>query len=538
MNRGDWIAIASIIVPLLVGLLIFLWRTWHWNKEKELRRIYRRAAMLGESGFICKLRRAYRMVMGKSNQDDEMRRLLLAVVKDKDFWREAVLPGRVKLPEEKERFHQILAEKSDTKQKEKFKQVVETFYDEVIDRLESAESSLWQQRADRERDRISQIEQEVNDTDRIIGINEEQEPFLRKGANPAELDEKQVNLSELLELSLANDTEGALHVAYALSVILDFHGQRNEALEVLRKALNLVLEKGQTADKKLQIRVLNRAANLANKQASCDEAEVFAQKMLELSREIKQNPDVAEALQRLGRSHYFRCDSSLTRELLEESLSIFQKQEPTDLRKIAWAQFDLGMLEVNQNNLPSARDWLEKSLASHLKNDKEADKNGEGTIRVNLAFVLHRQENWKAAHAEMTKAAKLLKGENYFRWYLHFLGRLDIDEGDFDSAQTRFTQSLKIFRDRGDELGIIRSLLGFSFLAAKEGNWEKAVMLFYAEDAIRNEKMNLPFPLDWNIEKEFIERDGYEALGDSAFNVAQEKGRTMTLEQTIESSLA
>lgn len=92
---------------------------------------------------------------------------------------------------------------------------------------------------------------------------------------------------------------------------------------------------------------------------------------------------------------------------------------------------------------------------------------------------------------------------------------------------------MEIFRDREDTLGIIRSLLGFSWLAAKEGDWEKAAMLLGAEDTLRSGKMNLPFPLDWEDEKDFIVAGAREEISDTAFDNACLKGRAMTLEEAI-----
>ncbi|MDT4954739.1 MAG: hypothetical protein QOJ02_2877, partial [Acidobacteriota bacterium] len=427
MSRGEWIALAGVAVALLIAFVPYIWRVWHWNEEKELRRIYRKAAMLGESGFIAKLRRSYRKVRGKSNQGDAMLQSLVAVIENKDFWREAIRPGSVGLVKEKEMFVQKFIELTGNHRREEIEGAVDSLYVEALNRLEIAKSSAWRKRAQGEFTRRN-IDNEVSISQRMVGLNEAQEPVVLEGAKPNQLAAKQDKLQELFQWALSHDTERALRVAYELSIFLDLHGQRNEALEALRKALALVSEQGQDAPKELQFQVLNRASHLAIKQAYCDEGEKFAQRMLDLSREVTPDANMATALQRLGKSNYFRCDSQVARGMLEESLDIFQQQEPKDFRAIAWVQFDLGVLEINLDELVSARYWLEKSLTS-LALHEGRDKFAEGAFRVNLAFVLHKQGNREAAHSQMAMAEELLGNDSYRRWHLHFLGRLEIAEG-------------------------------------------------------------------------------------------------------------
>ncbi len=510
---------------------------YYLNPERELRRIYRKAAMLGEEGFIFKLRRTYRKIAGKRSQDDVVRQSLITVVNDKRFWREEVLEIAVNRAEEKARFSQLFMEQIGEESNE-YKDIVTAFYRAVHNGLRK--SQQWKEQA---KDWRNEIERErlearvVNATEtrrRTVEVNEDEDVIAREGADLAQLTLAQDELLELHERARAHkDAELALQIAYELSVIRDFKGNRAGAREILDNTLDLVLKQDKNAPRDLKIRVLARAAHLANKQGECEEAEKYAGIMLELSRENNQNVNVARALQYLGRSKYFRCDSEWARELLEESLIQFQSLEPPDLTGVAWVQFDLGMLEVNQGDLTAARSWLEKSLDLHQRSANNIDENGEGTIRVNLAFVVHKQGDWKAAHALMTKARELLEGKNYHRWYLHFLGRLNIDEDNFELAHNRFKQSLNLFQKRQDKLGIIRSLLGFSYLAAKQGDWGKAVTLISAENTQRNKTVNVPFPLDWEDEKKFIETGAHEVLGKAAFDVAWIRGEAMNSDQAI-----
>jgi tetratricopeptide (TPR) repeat protein len=294
----------------------------------------------------------------------------------------------------------------------------------------------------------------------------------------------------------------------------------------------------------LQILVLDRASLLAIKQADCKEGEAYANKMSELGRETGRELVEATALQRLGRLRYLCCEFDQARDLLEESLIKFQNLKPADFdwRKIAWVQFDLGELEVDQGNFTVARDWLKKSLDSYQRSGL-TDNNSEGTLRVNFAFVLHRLGDRQGARAQMTAAGKVLehegRQENYFRWYLHFCGRMAMSEGDLSRADKFFKDSLEIFYARKDGLGVVRSLLGFSCLAAMEGKYVKAARLLGAENSLRSGEVGLPQPpLDWKSEVELMESHARGALGQTAFDAARAKGMLMTLEEAVATTLS
>ena len=156
--------------------------------------------------------------------------------------------------------------------------------------------------------------------------------------------------------------------------------------------------------------------------------------------------------------------------------------------RLAGIRFDFGNIALDGGDFSLARENFDeclKLLGEHgIKNDR-------GRLHTYMGFVLYKLGEHDAARADMAKAKKLLEGENYFRWHLHFSARLAGYEGDLLRARELYQQSLEIFSRRGDydELGIIRSLLGLSWLSAKEGDLEKAVKFLGAEEALR-EKLN------------------------------------------------
>ncbi|MDT7603995.1 MAG: hypothetical protein QOF61_1992 [Acidobacteriota bacterium] len=377
---------------------------------------------------------------------------------------------------------------------------------------------------------------------KILALDERGE--IDEGADINKLKASEDELEAALRQMPSLDAESALHLAYAFSLSWDYQGRREDARKVLRDALERVLAQGQSAPADLQILVLDRASLLAIKQADCKEGEAYANKMSELGRETGRELVEATALQRLGRLRYLCCEFDQARDLLEESLIKFQNLKPADFdwRKIAWVQFDLGELEVDQGNFTVARDWLKKSLDSYQRSGL-TDNNSEGTLRVNFAFVLHRLGDRQGARAQMTAAGKVLehegRQENYFRWYLHFCGRMAMSEGDLSRADKFFKDSLEIFYARKDGLGVVRSLLGFSCLAAMEGKYVKAARLLGAENSLRSGEVGLPQPpLDWKSEVELMESHARGALGQTAFDAARAKGMLMTLEEAVATTLS
>lgn len=118
------------------------------------------------------------------------------------------------------------------------------------------------------------------------------------------------------------------------------------------------------------------------------------------------------------------------------------------------------------------------------------------------------------------------------------MGRLEGYEDKLGEARIHFNESLDIFKKPGDydELGILRSLLGFSWLSAKEGNWKKAVKLLGAEEALRKEK-DRHRPPDWKDEMDFIVEGAHKNLDEATFAAMWAEGKEMTWEQAVENSL-
>ncbi|MCA1619366.1 MAG: hypothetical protein LC795_08680 [Acidobacteria bacterium] len=340
------------------------------------------------------------------------------------------------------------------------------------------------------------------------------------------VEREQDNLRGAFDWARGADAAAAFRLALALSFYWDARGHRPQA----RKALDDAIPLGAAGDVPVDVRLraLDCAALLAVKQADCERAERYARELLSLSASAGDRRYEARALHRLGRSRFFRRDYDGAREALGQSYEKFLSLD--DTTQLAWVKFDLGDAARDDGQLALAGDEYRKGLEL-LERSGAGDGQQAGTMYVNLAFVCHKLGDEEGARKYMNDAANVLRGRDYFRWYLHFQGRLDADHLDLDAAREHFRESYKIFRERNDKLGIIRTLLGFALVAAKTGDWHSAARLIGAESALR-EEMGLEFPPDWAEERALVETGAREdRLGPRRYKEAFEDGRAAKWEQ-------
>ncbi len=119
---------------------------------------------------------------------------------------------------------------------------------------------------------------------------------------------------------------------------------------------------------------------------------------------------------------------------------------------------------------------------------------------------------------------------------LFHLGRIARIQGEFDSAQSRLVESLKLFQEAGDRRGIGYVLAAFVTLSAAQGNLRGAAQLGGVVASLQDVLGSfLEAPLQIEYDRQLAELK--EALGEDAFNAALAEGRTMTAEEGVEFAL-
>jgi hypothetical protein len=105
-------------------------------------------------------------------------------------------------------------------------------------------------------------------------------------------------------------------------------------------------------------------------------------------------------------------------------------------------------------------------------------------------------------------------------------------QGNADQARARFTESLRLFQERGNKRGIIECIAGMAGVVAAQGQGERAVRLLGATAAQFKAIGAAMWPAD-RIDYHRNEASIRAVLGEEAFAAAWAAGRALTLEQAI-----
>jgi hypothetical protein len=104
--------------------------------------------------------------------------------------------------------------------------------------------------------------------------------------------------------------------------------------------------------------------------------------------------------------------------------------------------------------------------------------------------------------------------------------------GDYAEATTLYQESLRLRREQGDALTTACSLEDFAGLAGRQEQWERAVRLLGAAEALC-ETLGRTLPAAVAAEYERTMEAAHAALSEEAFAAIWEAGRAMTVEQAV-----
>jgi DNA-binding CsgD family transcriptional regulator len=114
-----------------------------------------------------------------------------------------------------------------------------------------------------------------------------------------------------------------------------------------------------------------------------------------------------------------------------------------------------------------------------------------------------------------------------------------LEAGDLDGATALIEEELRLLRDLGNKPKISYCLLGLAAIAALRGRPDRAVRLWVAAEALR-EEIGLALVL-WDhavTDYEALLADARSQLGEAGWEKAQDEAKDMTLEQVIDYALA
>ena len=318
------------------------------------------------------------------------------------------------------------------------------------------------------------------------------------------------------------------------------------------------------------------AGSLAYGQDDSAQAQAYYIRGLELYREQEDAHGVASTLYRLGLLAWSQSDFLAGRALALEALSM-QRQlvgnEHSD--SVADALLLLSYIAVNLGEYEQARTYIEEGLLHFRALD---DRWGIAYSLLQLARVALCQENlaatrvaldeclrvarelrykWGYAHAlgilgrclllegdgkragEVVAESLLLRGEMGDRWgsaeSLFLSGKVHVFHGDYERAEAQYEAAFALFQNMGDRAQGVFCLLGLGEAACKLGLLLWASQLWGAAERERA-ALGLvipPFERDYELSM----RETRSRLGDTAFALAWNEGRAMTVEQAVAARL-
>jgi len=195
------------------------------------------------------------------------------------------------------------------------------------------------------------------------------------------------------------------------------------------------------------------------------------------------------------------------------------------------------MALVEQGDYPAAGALLEESLAISRE---LGDWHNVAEGLYHLGTVAYFQSDYPAAEARLEENLTIrreLRNPNGIASALAALGLVAHDTGDYPNAQTLFKEALAIQRELGERRSLSESMEAFAAVALALTGPEPAARIWGRAERLRDEigAPIAPSARPWYDRQVAAAR---AALGDdTAFDLAWQDGRTMTLDQAVRYAL-
>jgi tetratricopeptide (TPR) repeat protein len=131
---------------------------------------------------------------------------------------------------------------------------------------------------------------------------------------------------------------------------------------------------------------------------------------------------------------------------------------------------------------------------------------------------------------------KRLHSKNFVLVMRSELGHVERQQGNLSQARSMYRETIKGWQDMGNRAAIANQLECFGFLAIQDEEPQRAVKLFGAAEALR-EQIQAPMTDYERIEYDQAVAQVRSMLAEMEFNALWAEGRAMTMEQAIELAL-
>jgi predicted ATPase/DNA-binding SARP family transcriptional activator len=255
----------------------------------------------------------------------------------------------------------------------------------------------------------------------------------------------------------------------------------------------------------------------------------YHEESLSIRREIGDRYGIAISLNNLGTVSREQGDYDAARMLYEQGLAI--RRELGDKADIADSLNDLGLVAQSQGDYGTAKALYEQSLTM---NRELGDKVGIAHSLYNLGNAANTQGDYEAARTLLQESLALYRetGHSFLIHALGALGHVERAVGDYAQATTLYQESLRLRQKQGDMVTTTCSLEDFAGLAGRQGQFERAVRLLGAAEALCA-SLGRTLPIGLAAEYKRTVEAAHAALSEEAFAAIWEEGRSLTLEQAV-----
>jgi predicted ATPase len=290
------------------------------------------------------------------------------------------------------------------------------------------------------------------------------------------------NLRAALDWLVETDHgEWALRLGLALYAFWERREDLAEGRDRLEAVLNLPSAASPTRQR---ARVAWYAANLANAQGDFAAANRLHHESLDIYIKLGDRKGMAAQLSYIGLNLRWAGDLAAARARLEQSLAICRELE--DRAVTAAALNNLAGVVAAQEDHAGARALFEEALSVFRE---LGDQRSIGWSFNHLGDVARDQSRFADARYLYQEAVEIFRGIGD-RWGLGRsftdLGWLLFEQNDFRAAHSVFEQALRICAELGYKRGIAKVLEGCACVAAREGEFDRALLLGGAAEGLRH----------------------------------------------------
>ena len=353
---------------------------------------------------------------------------------------------------------------------------------------------------------------------------------------------EQDNLRAALEWGLSRKPDSALRIAGASNLFWTAGGYSAEGFRWTQKALEevekLPLPEGVTQDQRLVARAkalcgLTRLYLSLGDNAS---AKRVAQESVSLYRQGQDRRGLAFALVILAYPLEFLGERAEAEAALQESYSIGREEDDTYI--VCRALNRLGHVIVDlYQDLKLSQRYVEESL----RLAREAGlRSQEAQAYEILGFIAtHRKDSESARHffKESVRAYQEIGASFNVILEKSNLAHLERELGNYAQALEYYRETILAFRDMGQTGAIAHQLECFGFIAMAQNENERALQLFGAANALR-EQSRTPMRPDEQVYFDEQLKRSRETVGLKDFDTVWSKGHSMKMEQAVELALS